>query len=55
VPANHNEHEMKFLISLHINPAGLDALNDGEEAAIGEGHGKFVAEMNWRATVGAPE
>ena len=27
---------MKFLISLHINPAVLDALTDEEKAAIGE-------------------
>jgi hypothetical protein len=33
---------MKFLISLHINPAVLDALTDEERAAIGEGHGRFM-------------
>ena len=30
---------MRFLISLHINPAVLDALTDEEKAAIGTGHG----------------
>jgi hypothetical protein len=33
---------MQFLISLHINPAVLDALTDAEKAAIGEGHGRFI-------------
>ncbi|MFD0685250.1 YciI family protein [Actinomadura fibrosa] len=33
---------MKFLISMHINPAVLDALTDEEKAAIGEGHGAFI-------------
>ncbi|NUT91816.1 MAG: hypothetical protein HOY78_07265 [Saccharothrix sp.] len=33
---------MKFLISLHINPAVLDALTDEEKAAIGEGHRGFI-------------
>jgi hypothetical protein len=33
---------MQFLISLHINPAVLDALTDEEKAAIGDGHGKFI-------------
>jgi hypothetical protein len=33
---------MKFLISLHINPAVLDALTDEEKAAIGSGHGEFL-------------
>jgi predicted RNA polymerase sigma factor len=28
---------MQFLISMHINPAVLDALTDEEKAAIGEG------------------
>ena len=32
---------MQFLISMHINPAVLDALTDEEKAAIGEGHGTF--------------
>jgi hypothetical protein len=36
---------MKFLISLHINPAVLDALTDEEKAAIGEGHGRFIADL----------
>ena len=33
---------MKFLISMHINPAVLDALTDEEKAGIGEGHGRFI-------------
>jgi len=33
---------MKFLISMHINPAVLDALTDEEKAAIGPGHGRFM-------------
>ena len=33
---------MQFLISLHINPAVLDALTDEEKAAIGAGHGTFI-------------
>ncbi|GAA4580364.1 YciI family protein [Planotetraspora phitsanulokensis] len=36
------EYEMKFLISLHINPAVLDALTDEERAAIGDGHSRFL-------------
>ncbi|GAB7185432.1 YciI family protein [Kitasatospora sp. Ki12] len=36
---------MKFLISLHINPAVLDALTDEEKAAIGAGHGTFIEEL----------
>ncbi|MFC4052253.1 YciI family protein [Actinomadura syzygii] len=36
---------MKFLISMHINPAVLDALTDAERAAIGEGHGRFIEEL----------
>ncbi|WP_042377144.1 YciI family protein [Streptacidiphilus melanogenes] len=36
---------MKFLISMHINPAVLDALTDEEKAAIGAGHGRFIAEL----------
>ncbi|MDA0637332.1 YciI family protein [Nonomuraea sp. MCN248] len=36
---------MKFQISMHINPAVLDALTDEERAAIGDGHGKFVQEL----------
>ncbi|MGC0318698.1 YciI family protein [Kitasatospora acidiphila] len=36
---------MQFLISLHINPAVLDALTDEEKAAIGGGHGAFIAEL----------
>jgi hypothetical protein len=41
----HEEYEMKFLISLHINPAVLDALTDEEKAAIGEGHGRFIEAL----------
>jgi hypothetical protein len=33
---------MKFLISMHINPAVMDALTDEEKAGIGEGHGRFM-------------
>src|SRR6202050_2028649 len=33
---------MQFLISMHINPAVLDALTDEEKAALGGGHGKFI-------------
>ena len=33
---------MKFLISLHINPAVLDSLTDQEKAAIGTGHSTFL-------------
>ncbi|MEV7770337.1 YciI family protein [Kitasatospora sp. NPDC086791] len=36
---------MKFLISLHINPAVLDALTDEEREAIGVGHGRFIEEL----------
>ncbi|MEV7184158.1 YciI family protein [Kitasatospora sp. NPDC101235] len=36
---------MKFLISLHINPAVLDALTDEEKAAIGAGHGRFIEDL----------
>ena len=36
---------MKFVISLHINPAVLDALTDEEKAAIGDGHGAFIEAL----------
>ena len=36
---------MKFLISLHINLAVLDALTDEEKAAIGAGHGSFIEAL----------
>jgi hypothetical protein len=36
---------MKFVISLHINQAVLDALTDEEKAAIGAGHGKFIEAL----------
>src|SRR5437763_929285 len=39
------EDDMQFLISLHINPAVLDALTDEEKAAIGDGHGKFIEAL----------
>ncbi|MEZ0072981.1 YciI family protein [Planotetraspora sp. GP83] len=42
---DHEEYEMKFLISMHINPAVLDALTDEEKAAIGDGHGKFIEAL----------
>src|SRR5260221_11825626 len=43
--ANDEEYEMQFLISLHINPAVLDALTDEEKAAIGGGHGTFIEAL----------
>jgi hypothetical protein len=46
--AQHEEHEeytMKFVISLHINPAVMDALTDEEKAAIGAGHTRFIQEL----------
>jgi hypothetical protein len=36
---------MKFLISMHINPAVLEALTDEEKAAIGDGHGAFIEAL----------
>ncbi|MEW1659235.1 MULTISPECIES: YciI family protein [unclassified Streptomyces] len=36
---------MQFLISMHINPAVLDALTDEEKAAIGQGHAAFIAGL----------
>jgi hypothetical protein len=36
---------MKFLISLHINPAVLDALTDEEKGAIGDGHERFLETL----------
>ncbi|GAA4203928.1 YciI family protein [Actinocatenispora rupis] len=36
---------MQFLISMHINPAVLDALTDEEKAAIGTGHGAFIEDL----------
>ncbi|WP_436771736.1 YciI family protein [Yinghuangia sp. YIM S09857] len=36
---------MQFLISMHIDPAVLDALTDEEKAAIGEGHGRLLADL----------
>ncbi|MEV8100665.1 YciI family protein [Kitasatospora sp. NPDC085879] len=33
---------MQFLISLHINPAVLDALTEEEKTALGAGHGRFI-------------
>jgi hypothetical protein len=36
---------MQFLISMHINPAVLDALTDEEKSAIGEGHGAFLETL----------
>ena len=36
---------MKFLISMYINPAVMDALADEEKAAIGAGHGRFIEEL----------
>ncbi|MGW6142722.1 YciI family protein [Streptomyces sp. NPDC055140] len=42
---NDEEYEMKFLISLHINPAALEALTDEEKAAIGNGHARFIEAL----------
>jgi hypothetical protein len=36
---------MKFLISMHINPAVLDALTDEEKTAIFAGHGPFIESL----------
>ncbi|NBE98087.1 hypothetical protein FE391_38590 [Nonomuraea sp. KC401] len=36
---------MKFLISMHIGPAVLDALTDEERAAIGDGHARFIEAL----------
>ncbi|WP_163511755.1 YciI family protein [Fodinicola acaciae] len=36
---------MKFIISMHINPAVLDALTKEEMDAIGAGHGAFIEEI----------
>jgi hypothetical protein len=33
---------MQFLISMHINPAKMDALTEAERNAIGAGHGAFL-------------
>src|ERR1700679_105618 len=44
-PANHEGCEMKFLISMHVNPAVLDALTDEEKMALGGGHGAFIEAL----------
>ena len=36
---------MQFLISMHINPAVLDALTDEEKTALGGGHGTFIEAL----------
>ena len=36
---------MRFLISMHINPAVLYPLTDEEKAALGEGHGTFTEAL----------
>ncbi len=36
---------MKFLISMHINPAVLESLTEEEQAAIGDGHGRFMEAL----------
>ncbi|WP_415647186.1 YciI family protein [Stackebrandtia soli] len=36
---------MKFLISMHINPAVMDALSEEERSAIGAGHGEFMEAL----------
>jgi hypothetical protein len=33
---------MKFVISMYIDPAVLDALTDEEKQAIGDGHGRLM-------------
>src|ERR1022692_2425933 len=33
---------MKFLLSMHINPAVFDALTEEERNEIGDGHGAFI-------------
>jgi hypothetical protein len=33
---------MKFLLSMHINPAVFDALTEDERSEIGDGHGAFM-------------
>ncbi|CAM3330789.1 YCII-related domain-containing protein [Stackebrandtia soli] len=43
--ANNEEYEMKFLISMHINPAVMDALSEEERSAIGAGHGEFMEAL----------
>src|SRR5262249_24186898 len=42
---DHEGYEMQFLISMHINPAVLEALSDEEKAAIGERHGAFLEAL----------
>src|ERR1700735_4116109 len=44
-PANHQGCEMKFLISMHVNAAVLDALTDEEKTALGGGHGAFIEAL----------
>ncbi|MFI1992078.1 YciI family protein [Actinoplanes sp. NPDC020271] len=39
---------MKFLISMHINPAVLEALTEEERTAIGAGHGRFMEGLKER-------
>ncbi|WP_326690568.1 MULTISPECIES: YciI family protein [unclassified Streptomyces] len=36
---------MQFVISMHINPAVLDALTDEEKAAVGDGHSRFIEDL----------
>ncbi|HUA29408.1 MAG TPA: YciI family protein [Streptosporangiaceae bacterium] len=36
---------MQFLISMHINPAVLDALTDEQKSALGGGHGTFIEAL----------
>ncbi|NUR82467.1 MAG: hypothetical protein HOY71_00105 [Nonomuraea sp.] len=36
---------MQFLISMHINPAVMEALTAEEQAAIGEGHGRLLQAL----------
>ncbi|MFJ9692720.1 YciI family protein [Kitasatospora sp. NPDC101183] len=36
---------MKFVISMIMNPAVLDALTEEEKGALGAGHGRFIEEI----------
>ncbi|HEY1487483.1 MAG TPA: YciI family protein [Micromonosporaceae bacterium] len=36
---------MKFLLIMHINPTVWNGLTDDERAAVGDGHGEFMAAI----------
>lgn len=38
----HEEHTVKYLLIMQINPAVLDALSEEERSAIMDGHGEFM-------------